>query len=248
MRFDRLHETLEGIERQDVVTIEDALDLFYDFYEDVKTASGSVLEQHPAGDRDQVVGRLCWLARMTARLYSRNESELLAPEYEARWEKAAAKLSEAQAGLSEAAEEAARWQEQAEKLDGLLTEAAGQRSQAEEARRLCREKEASLARIRELAGETAQLEEEAEALKRQEAEAAAKKARLLERTARLRQCVAAWRGDEVLQADWPCDGKWLDSLREELERAEKTTEDALAAYLERYRELAACLEGGGKEQ
>lgn len=247
MRFDRLYETLQVIEKQEGITIEDALDLFYDFYEDVKTVTGGVLEQQPIGDRDRMIGRLCWLARMTARLYSRNEEALLAPEYEARWEKAGAKLAEAEAALSKTEKEAAGWQAQEERLEELLSEAQRRQAESVSAEQLCKEKEECLLRLEELAKDTARLREEAEELAVREAEAALVKERLQEKSDRLRACVAAWRGDTVLKS-WPCDREWLDSLRQELEKAENEAESALEAYRERYCELVSCLEKGGKER
>ncbi len=265
MRFDRLHETLQVIEKEEGITIEDALDLFYDFYEDVKTAAGGVLEQQPVGDRDRTVGRLCWLARMTARLYSHNEEALWAPEYKERWAKARDKLTEMEKALLVVEEELARWQAQEKQMEGLLSEAKKRQAENEARKRSIREKEAQLAELKEqaaceelewgerrralLAGlemlkkDTARLRKEKEELAARRAEAALTKQRLLEKSDRLRACVAAWRGDDVL-ADWPCDREWLKRLREELLKAEKEAETALAAYQERYREVVACLEGG----
>ena len=85
MKFARVYETLKLLEKEQKLTIKDALDVFYDLYEDVKDTEGDVLENQPIGDVDEFTGRLCWMARTTGRLYAKNSAELAAAGATGRW-------------------------------------------------------------------------------------------------------------------------------------------------------------------
>ena len=66
-KFERAKESLKALEQQDNLTIYDALNVFYDLCEDIRTATGAV-DKLPAGNDEQVVGRLCWAGRMLLKI------------------------------------------------------------------------------------------------------------------------------------------------------------------------------------
>ena len=120
MKFARVYETLKLLEKEQKLTIKDALDVFYDLYEDVKDTEGDVLENQPIGDVDEFTGRLCWMARTTGRLYAKNSAELAAAGATGRWEKASEKLSAAGRDLEELEKNAAALRSMKQKLDATL--------------------------------------------------------------------------------------------------------------------------------
>lgn len=262
MRFGRVHETLELIEKQDEITVKDALDLFYDLYEDVKTLSGTVLEQHPLGDRDEAVGRLCWMARTVGRLYSKNEQELNVPEYASRWGKAGAKLEEAEKALRVVEEEAVhqkeRWEAcERERLE-LLSRIEEQEAKIKEWEA---EQEEWRRKILEQEEKKAGREAEREELKRsfeKRREEALEAGRLLEeaknsyeeplrelerKSGLLKECAAAWEADPVLHKNWPTDPERARAMEQGIKEAGKAAEAAWEKYRERYADLVRYLEG-----
>lgn len=120
MKFARVYESLKLLEKEPKLTIKDALDVFYDLYEDVKDSEGAVLENQPVGDVDEFVGRLCWMARTTARIYTKNSEELKEAGAESRWEKANEKLSLAVRDLEDLEENAAAMRGLKQKQEATL--------------------------------------------------------------------------------------------------------------------------------
>lgn len=262
IKFGRVHETLELIEKQDEITVKDALDLFYDLYEDVKTLSGTVLEQHPLGDRDEAIGRLCWMARTVGRLYSRNEQELNVPEYASRWGKAGAKLKEAEEALQVVEEEAVRQKERWEVCERERRELLRQSEEREaELAKWETEREEWRQKIaeqeeRKKTGETERerlknnLEErqrealEAERLLEELRRSCEEPLRRLERRSRhLKECTAAWEADPVLRENWTVDAERARTLERGMREAQEEAEAAWEKYRGRYAALVRYLEG-----
>lgn len=160
MILSRTHSTLQSAAQKTTVTIEDILMLFNDIYEDVKSDTGTVLEQQEIGNEEEVVSLLCWLARMTARIYRKNEAGLCSAEAGSRWDNAEKKLSEAEARLEAVKAEWSVLQEKTEKVTGELEEKEAAVRQALEKQKETGAKAEALAGQQELLKEQESKEEQ----------------------------------------------------------------------------------------
>ncbi len=116
MKFRIVRNTLHMLEQQESVTILDVLDLWKDSYEDIKSENGGqVLEKQNPGNYDEVITRLCWLNRLTGRLYTQNE-DLFSEAFRERWEKAEKKYFDAKEKLAFAEQDLQKLTEREEEL------------------------------------------------------------------------------------------------------------------------------------
>lgn len=267
MRFNRVYETLQLIEQKEGITMQDALDVFYDLYEDVKSENGAVLEQQPVGEPEEAVGRLCWMARMLARLFEKNQAELGIPAYEERLKRARERLEKARGILQETEEiekECLECEQQIQEWEKKEAEARKMLTQAEKRNQEVCERYQEVARQeRELAEETEKREErleqktsEYEALlqedqKRQEelahalAELESGQRELREKAEFLARLWKTYSQDKVLEESWEMSNDFVNNLRQEMKLRMEQMKRELAEAEDCYRELIKLTEKGG---
>lgn len=68
MRFDRMETALEALSGHGEITLNDALNVFYDLCADIKDNEGRVIDKLPAKDEESAVTRLCWMGRTMMRI------------------------------------------------------------------------------------------------------------------------------------------------------------------------------------
>lgn len=101
MKFERTLDSLEVLEKQENLTMFDALNVFYDLCEDVRS-SGESIDKLAVGDEDQAVGRLCWAARTLVRI-SDQHSEMISNSRRAEaWERVDSELVQTDGKLEKA--------------------------------------------------------------------------------------------------------------------------------------------------
>lgn len=98
--FQRTRTILSEIENAEKTDMEHILRLFKECYEDYR-AAGMVPEHVKVGSGDDAIQLLCWLARMTERMFRLHQDELLPLDTEKRWERAQEKLASALPVLEE---------------------------------------------------------------------------------------------------------------------------------------------------
>ena len=98
--FQRTRTILSEIENAEKTDMEHILRLFKECYEDFR-AAGMVPEHVKVGSGDDAIQLLCWLARMTERMFRLHQDELLPLDTEKRWERAQEKLASALPVLEE---------------------------------------------------------------------------------------------------------------------------------------------------
>ena len=232
MKFQRVYTSLQAIEGKEGITIEDALDLIYDVYEDIHSKTGDVLEQQPLGNRDEMVARLCWMARMTARLYRKNSDELQSPEYSERWKKASEKLTEIEEQLRSMESDLKSLQDKQKELDQKKAD--------------CEECQTQLGSVRDL---TAQKEEKLKEYEKalQESRDAVEKTKLLTQTQIPQAQKEKEQNEQALsqaEKDYEEICRKIESLSEEL----KTRQESLAARQKEEAEISHQLETTLKNQ
>ncbi|MDO5538809.1 MAG: hypothetical protein Q4F83_01875 [Eubacteriales bacterium] len=267
MRFDRVYETLQLIEQKEGITMQDALDVFYDLYEDVKSENGAVLEQQPVGEPEEAVSRLCWMARMLARLFEKNQAELGIPAYEERLERARERMEKARVMLQETEEkekERLECEQQIQEWEKKKAEAQRMLAQAEERNRVACEQYRQIVRQeRELAEAAGNREEQMaqktreyeaqlqEDQKRQEelayalADLESGQRELKKKAEFLAGLWKTYSRDKVLEESWEMDNNFVKDLRREMESRAEQMKRELAEEEDCYRELIKLTEKGG---
>ena len=267
MRFNRVYETLQLVEQKEGITMQDALDIFYDLYEDVKSENGTVLEQQPVGEPEEAVGRLCWMARMLARLFEKNQAELGIPAYEERLERARERLEKARGILQETEKkekERLECEQQIQEWEKKEADARKMLTQAEERKQEACERYRQLVRQeRELAEEAGKREEQLaqktreyeaqlqENQKRQEelaralAELESGQRELREETEFLAGLWKTYSQDKVLEESWEMSNDFVNNLRREMELRMEQMKDELTEAEDCYRALIKLTEKGG---
>lgn len=114
-RFERTKESLKILEQQDKLTIYDALNVFYDLCEDVRTTSGAV-DKLPAGDNEQIVGRLCFAGRMLLKISDKHPEIIENTRKVQNWKNIEAQLKDVDGQLEELMESSRNLNEQYEEL------------------------------------------------------------------------------------------------------------------------------------
>lgn len=122
MKFDRVYDTLHGMEEADGITVLDALDVFYDFCEDVKSKTGSPLEKQPVGNPEETVTRFCWMERLLARIYRESRESFQDWNYRERVLAAEKRLSEGREEMERLKEERDAWEQKKQELEMMNEE------------------------------------------------------------------------------------------------------------------------------
>ncbi len=103
MRFSRVATTMEAMEKKQLVTLNDALNLFQDLCEDIKDDQNVTADRLPAGDEDEAVTRLAWMCRTIVRMAGQLPVESIDRDRMQRLEKVeenVARISEQLEGVS----------------------------------------------------------------------------------------------------------------------------------------------------
>lgn len=114
-KFERAKESLKALEQQDNLTIYDALNVFYDLCEDIRTATGAV-DKLPAGNDEQVVGRLCWAGRMLLKISDKHPEIIENTRKAQNWESISIQLKDVDGQLEDLIESGNNLNQQYEEL------------------------------------------------------------------------------------------------------------------------------------
>lgn len=107
--LERVQSAVKDIQRRETVSLNDALKIFGDLCEDIKTDTGNTIENQPVANAEEMVQSLCGAARIISRIYAKNMDVFDAPRYSARWEKAEKRLEEINRRIEEMEVETARY-------------------------------------------------------------------------------------------------------------------------------------------
>lgn len=101
MELNQTKKNLELLERQDEISLEDALNLVYDFFGEVRKTTGRSLEKMPAQDIDGLFRRLPWLLRASVNMVETNQSRILDPKRKEKLRQRREELSEAERAVED---------------------------------------------------------------------------------------------------------------------------------------------------
>ena len=107
--LERVQSVVKDIQRRETVSLNDALKIFGDLCEDIKTDTGNTIENQPVTNAEEMVQNLCSAARIISRIYARNMDVFDQPGYRTRWEKAEKRLEETNRRMEELEVETARY-------------------------------------------------------------------------------------------------------------------------------------------
>ena len=102
-KFEKTLQAIGALESEETITISQMLEAYRQFYEEMRRANGTAPEYLGTGGGDRNVMLLCWMARMTERIYRLHEQELAVSDTQQRWEKAEEKLKTIRPVLEERA-------------------------------------------------------------------------------------------------------------------------------------------------
>lgn len=147
MELERTRRNLDRLERQKEFSIDDTLNVIYDFCEDVKDDAGTPVEKLPCRDENAMYEHLPWLGRLAMRINREKEEDVSVESRKERIRKITQELCEIDSLLQEAAglnNEAKKMQQD------LLEKEEALKAEKSEERRLREESDCIRARIEEL--------------------------------------------------------------------------------------------------
>ena len=108
MKLERTTRNLMRMEQRDRLAVEDALNFFYDFCQDVKESTGIAVDASPADDADTLYKRLPWTGRFVLRAAKNNEAMISSEQRRQRLQAIVSDLRELDGKLAEAQQELER--------------------------------------------------------------------------------------------------------------------------------------------
>lgn len=168
MKLERTTRNLMRMEQRDRLAVEDALNFFYDFCQDVKESTGIAVDASPADDADTLYKRLPWTGRFVLRAAKNNEAMISSEQRRQRLQAIVSDLHEMDSKLAEAQQELERETAVRAQLERKKDELNEVWQRSETMHRECEQLRRELERLRTV--DITQAAQEAERLKQERAE------------------------------------------------------------------------------
>ena len=242
MELKQTRTDLELLEGQREITLEDALNLIYDFFREVKQKTGKTLEKEPAEDVDGLFRRLPWLLRTSVKMVETNQDRIFDPDRKEKLLQRRAELSGMEEKISGQLETVSELAQEEKKLQAKRVELERARQKEAEIQKTCTGLRQEIRALEQ--SSLPELEEELE-------KASARKEMLLAKAAAARQ--------DIDQIRWQCgeQEQELDRCRElasqekhkteAVRRSVQEVEDQIRAEKERRAGVEARLKNSTEE-
>ncbi|MGI6171001.1 MAG: hypothetical protein ACOYIC_04635 [Butyricicoccus sp.] len=168
MKLERTTRNLMRMQQRDRLAVEDALNFFYDFCQDVKESTGIAVDASPADDADTLYKRLPWTGRFVLRAAKNNEAMISSEQRRQRLQAIVSDLHELDSKLAEAQQELERETAVRAQLERKKDELNEVWQRSETMHRECEQLRSELERLRTV--DITQAAQEAERLKQERAE------------------------------------------------------------------------------